>query len=279
MNKNYLSIFTFILLTIIICYCDNEGNDSTKDNAEDKDNEIIFYDENRNDNPINSFGEEDDKQDNGYNPNNNTGKDHTLITNENNNEASDLDNIENGDIANNLFGEGFENNNKDVDSYHEGSDGDSINDAENNDDASLLEGDQDTSTTAKQDDKELIIYDNDEPVDRYDFTTAYILNIVEFVEKPVIEILHFGKRKYIYLKGIEGPFEEEATKYLEDTILYTDVYLEDYVEEKVEDIENFHEFLKPAYLWLDIPLERTEEEIKSKLINQILVSKGYSDIR
>lgn len=68
------------------------------------------------------------------------------------------------------------------------------------------------------------------------------------------------------------PYGKEASNYTKDQLTGKTVYL----EKDVSETDQYGRLLR--YVWLNIPKEITDSEIKSKMFNAILVKNGYAEV-
>ena len=68
------------------------------------------------------------------------------------------------------------------------------------------------------------------------------------------------------------PYGKEASNYTKDQLTGKTVYL----EKDVSETDQYGRLLR--YVWLDIPKEITDSEIKAKMFNAILVKNGYAEV-
>ncbi len=121
------------------------------------------------------------------------------------------------------------------------------------------------------------------PVSIDDFVHVYVINIIKFDIKQdivLIEANMLGDRRFIQLIGLKSLFREKTVEYLEDKILYNYIYLEK--DNNLPD--NYNEYIYPRYVWTELPEPEydndlniyilKESDIKSKLLNYLLIKKG-----
>lgn len=68
------------------------------------------------------------------------------------------------------------------------------------------------------------------------------------------------------------PYGKEASNYTKEQLTGKTVYL----EKDVSETDQYGRLLR--YVWLDIPKEITDSEIKAKMFNAILVKNGYAEV-
>lgn len=67
-------------------------------------------------------------------------------------------------------------------------------------------------------------------------------------------------------------YAPESSNYTESQLLGETVYL----ESDVEDTDRYSGYLL-RYVWLSLPTEINEDEVKTKMFNAILLANGYID--
>jgi micrococcal nuclease len=70
----------------------------------------------------------------------------------------------------------------------------------------------------------------------------------------------------------EQPYGKEAKEFTESQLLGKTVYL----EKDVSNTDKYGRLLR--YVWLEIPQTNTEDEIKAKMFNAVLLEKGYAQV-
>jgi hypothetical protein len=143
----------------------------------------------------------------------------------------------------------------------------------------------------KEDDTEKVTDENKKnltkqkiPVFLEDFVQAYVLNVIDFdINNDIylIEVRMLGERNFIQLIGLKRLHHDMTIDFLEEKILYKNVFLEKDII--ISDNINKDRYLR--YLWLDIPEMVYDEDlkvyfieeydIKNKLLNYILIKRGY----
>ncbi|GAB6138222.1 thermonuclease family protein [Halanaerobaculum tunisiense] len=86
-----------------------------------------------------------------------------------------------------------------------------------------------------------------------------------------------GKKEEVRLIGIDAPetdepYGREATNYIKSQLLDKKVYL----EQDISNRDGYGRLLR--YIWLRPPQQVPEEEIRSKMINVILLLRGYTQV-
>lgn len=115
-------------------------------------------------------------------------------------------------------------------------------------------------------------------------------NSEEFVKAEVTKIVDGdtvyikigeGKEEKLRLIGLDAPeiahedkkaehYGVEATDFTDEMLLGETVYL----EMDVSETDRFDRLLR--YIWFEVPSHRTEDEIREKLFNAILIGEGYA---
>lgn len=112
----------------------------------------------------------------------------------------------------------------------------------------------------------------------------------EFVKAEVVKIVDGdtiyikigeGKEEKLRLIGLDAPeiahedkkpqyYGDEASDFTKEMLLGKTVYL----EMDVSETDRFDRLLR--YIWFEVPSQRTEDEIREKLFNAVLISEGYA---
>jgi len=107
------------------------------------------------------------------------------------------------------------------------------------------------------------------------FTKAYVSRIID---GDTIEVTIDSKKYKVRFIGIDCPeytskieyYGKESTEYTSSTLSNTYVFL----EKDISETDQYGRLLR--YVWLEVPLSNSVDEIKTKMFNGILVSNGYA---
>ncbi|MTK13818.1 MAG: nuclease [Clostridiaceae bacterium] len=97
------------------------------------------------------------------------------------------------------------------------------------------------------------------------------------VDGDIIELSDGSKVRFIGVNTPESttrtePYGKEASDYIKKQLTNKTVY----IEKDVSETDKYGRLLR--YVWLDIPKEISDTEIKTKMFNAILVSEGYGEV-
>jgi micrococcal nuclease len=106
------------------------------------------------------------------------------------------------------------------------------------------------------------------------------VKVKRIVDGDTIVVTLNNKDEKVRLIGINTPesttkietFGKEASNYTKDKLTNKTVYL----EKDISQTDKYGRLLR--YVWLEIPNEITEDEIKKKMFNAILVLEGYAQV-
>lgn len=112
---------------------------------------------------------------------------------------------------------------------------------------------------------------------------ADVVRVVEVVDGDTIRVEGRNGRLTVRLIGVntpetrhpkkgEEPLGREAKEFTKRRLLGRNVHLEFDVETK----DRYGRYL--AYVWLEKPSERTEDEVRERMFNAILVLEGYAQV-
>lgn len=105
------------------------------------------------------------------------------------------------------------------------------------------------------------------------------VKVTRHIDGDTLEIKHDnGKVDKLRFIGINTPestkeheqYGQEASNYTKDKLLNKTVY----IEKDTADTDKYGRLLR--YVWLDVPKEVNEQEIKTKMFNYILAAEGYA---
>jgi len=107
------------------------------------------------------------------------------------------------------------------------------------------------------------------------FTKAYVSRIID---GDTIEVTIDSKKYKVRFIGIDCPeytseieyYGKESTEYTNSILSNTYVFL----EKDVSETDKYGRLLR--YVWLEIPISNSVDEIKAKMFNALLVSNGYA---
>lgn len=119
-----------------------------------------------------------------------------------------------------------------------------------------------------------------EPIDTQesvfkDFTKAHVSRIID---GDTIEVVINSKKYKVRLIGVDSPeytskieyYGKESTEYTNSILINQEIYL----EKDVSETDRYGRLLR--YVWLDIPLDYSIDEIKLKMFNGMLINNGYA---
>ena len=106
------------------------------------------------------------------------------------------------------------------------------------------------------------------------------VKVKRIVDGDTIVVTLNNKDEKVRLIGVNTPesttkietFGKEASNYTKDKLTNKTVYL----EKDVSQTDKYGRLLR--YVWLEIPNQITEDEIKKKMFNAILVLEGYAQV-
>jgi len=109
-----------------------------------------------------------------------------------------------------------------------------------------------------------------------EFTKAYVSRIVD---GDTVEVTIDSKKYKVRFIGINCPeytskieyYGKESTEYTSSMLINKYVFL----EKDISETDKYDRLLR--YVWLEIPISNSIEEIKSKMFNGLLVSNGYAN--
>lgn len=118
---------------------------------------------------------------------------------------------------------------------------------------------------------------NESTIDPSTFQEAYVKRIVD---GDTIVVTIDGKDYKVRFIGINTPestteiepYGKEATKYTSSMLMGKTIYL----EKDVRNTDKYDRLLR--YVWLEIPTEISNEEIRAKMFNAILLENGYAKL-
>ncbi|MDD2376565.1 MAG: thermonuclease family protein [Clostridia bacterium] len=107
------------------------------------------------------------------------------------------------------------------------------------------------------------------------FTKAYVSRIID---GDTIEVTIDSKKYKVRFIGIDCPeytskieyYGKESTKYTSSILINTYIFL----EKDVSEADQYGRLLR--YVWLEVPISNSINEIKTKMFNGILVVNGYA---
>lgn len=111
------------------------------------------------------------------------------------------------------------------------------------------------------------------------------VKVIQVIDGDTFKVLLNGQKENVRFIGLncpelshpdlkikEQPFGQEAAKYSTNVLLEKTVYL----EFDVSDRDKYGRLL--AYVWLSLPNELNEAEMRSKMFNCRLLTDGYSQV-
>ncbi len=109
-------------------------------------------------------------------------------------------------------------------------------------------------------------------------------SVTKHVDGDTIYVrLENGEEEKIRMIGVNTPETKHPTKgveaYGKEASDFTREYLKDrvvYLEKDVSDRDRYNRLLR--YVWLEVPENKSDEEISGKLFNAILVKEGYANV-
>ncbi|MGB9788504.1 MAG: thermonuclease family protein [Dictyoglomus turgidum] len=107
-----------------------------------------------------------------------------------------------------------------------------------------------------------------------------LAKVTRVIDGDTIEVILDNKLEKVRFIGVDCPesttkieiFGREATQFTTSILLNKEILL----ELDVQKYDNYGRLL--AYVWLSQPKEISEEEIRSKMFNAILLSEGYAQV-
>lgn len=114
-------------------------------------------------------------------------------------------------------------------------------------------------------------------IDSSKFTEAYVKRVVD---GDTIVVIIEGKEYKVRLIGVNTPesttktepYGKEASKFTEKSLTKKTVYL----EKDVSDTDKYNRLLR--YVWLEIPTNIDESQIRTKMFNSCLLIEGYGQV-
>ncbi|NLO89220.1 MAG: nuclease [Clostridia bacterium] len=109
------------------------------------------------------------------------------------------------------------------------------------------------------------------------FVKAYVAKVID---GDTIVAVFEGKEEKVRLIGVDTPestirhepYGKEASSYTKSKLLGKTIYLEKDVSER----DKYGRLLR--YVWLEVPKSKSENEIRSKMFNAILLLGGYAQV-
>ncbi|MEG0872820.1 MAG: thermonuclease family protein [Clostridia bacterium] len=114
-------------------------------------------------------------------------------------------------------------------------------------------------------------------IDSSKFTEAYVKRVID---GDTIVVIIEGKEYKVRLIGVNTPesttktepYGKEASKFTEKSLTKKTVYL----EKDVSDTDKYNRLLR--YVWLEIPTNIDESQIRTKMFNSCLLIEGYGQV-